>query len=94
MNKSLSTTTLTNYEELLNSVSNLYQTNMDEKTFTTLIKNLINDKYTILEQSVDGSDGENYIRQGTVKSYVMYPYENSVNNAKQKIKEVLEGWNI
>lgn len=91
MNKSLSTTTLTNYEELLNSVSNLYQTNMDEKTFTTLIKNLINDKYTILEQSVDGSDGENYIRQGTVKSYVMYPYENSVNNAKQKIKEVLEG---
>lgn len=90
MEKSLSIATLTNYEELLNSVSNLYQTNMDEKTFTTLIKNLINDKYTILEQSVDGSDGENYIRQGTVKSYVMYPYENSVNNAKQKIKEVLE----
>ena len=94
MNKSLSTTTLTNYEELLSSVSNLYQTNMDDKTITTLIKNLINDKYKVLEQNVDGSDGENYIRQGTVKSYVMYPYENTVNNAKQKIKEVLEGWNI
>ena len=91
MEKSLSMTTLTNYEELLSSVSNLYQTNMDDKTITTLIKNLINEKYTILEQNVDGSDGENYIRQGTVKSYVMYPYENTVNNAKQKIKEVLEG---
>lgn len=89
MNKSLSMATLTNYEELLNSVSNLYQTNMDEKTFTKLIKNLINNKYTILEQSVDGRDGNNYIRQGTVQSYVMYPDENTVNNAKQKIKEVL-----
>lgn len=91
MNKSLSMTTLTNYEELLSSVSNLYQTNMDDKTITTLIKNLINDKYTVLEQNVDGSDGDNYIRQGTVKSYVMYPDINTVNNAKQKIKEVLEG---
>ena len=92
MNKSLSTTTLTNYEELLNSVSNLYQTNIDDKTVTTLIKSLINNKYTIVEQDIDGSSsGNDYIRQGTVKSYVLYPDENSVNNAKQKIKEVLEG---
>ncbi len=92
MEKLLSMTTLTNYEELLNSVSNLYQTNMDDKTVTTLIKSLINNKYTIVEQIIDGSaPGDDYIRQGTVKSYVLYPDENSVNNAKQKIKEVLEG---
>ena len=92
LNKSLSTTTLTNYEELLSSVSNLYQTNMDDKAITTLIKNLINNKYTIIEQTVDGSSsGNDYIRQGTVKSYVLYPDINSVNSTKQKIKEVLEG---
>ena len=88
MEKMLSTTTLTNYEKTLNSFSNLYQTNMDEKAIKTLIKSLINNKYQIIEQSVDGSDGNNYIRLGTVYSYVMYPYENTVNNAKEKIKEI------
>ena len=91
MNDSLSMTTLTNYEELLNKVSNLYQTNIDKTTIKKLIKSLINNKYTILEQSLDGSDGTNYIRLGTVQSYVMYPNEGSVNNAKTKIKEVLQG---
>lgn len=91
MNDSLSITTLTNYEELLNKVSNLYQTNIDKTTIKKLIKSLINNKYTILEQSLDGSDGSNYIRLGTVQSYVMYPNEGSVNNAKTKIKEVLQG---
>lgn len=88
MEKMLSTTTLTNYEKTLNSFSNLYQTNMDEKAIKTLIKSLINNKYQIIEQSVDGSDGNNYIRLGTVYSYVMYPYENTVNKAKEKIKEI------
>ena len=91
MNDSLSMTTLTNYEELLNKVSNLYQTNIDKTTIKKLIKSLINNKYTILEQSLDGSDETNYIRLGTVQSYVMYPKEGSVNNAKTKIKEVLQG---
>lgn len=88
---SLSITTLTNYEEMLNKVSNLYQTNIDKKTIQKLIKSLINNKYTILEQSVDGSDGNNYIRLGTVNSYVMYPYQDTVEQAKQKIKQVLQG---
>lgn len=88
MNKTLSKVTLSNYEEYLESVSSLYQTNMDEKTMKTLIKSVINDKYQIIEQSVDGTDGNNYIRLGTVKSYVMYPDENTVNKAKEKIKEI------
>ena len=86
---SLSITTLTNYEELLNKVSNLYQTNIDKTTIQKLIKSLINNKYKIIEQSVDGTDGYNYIRLGTTKSYVMYPNENTVKEAKTKIKEVL-----
>lgn len=91
LEKSLTTSTLTNYQELLNKVSDLYQTNINKETIQSLIKNLINNKYTILEQSLDGSDGSGYIRLGTIRSYVMYPYESSVEEAKSKIKEVLQG---
>ena len=90
LEKTLSMTTLSNYEELLNSVGNLYKTNMNDKAVKSIIKSLINNKYTIIEQNVDGTDGENYIRQGTVKNYVMYPDEKTVEIAKQKIKETLE----
>ena len=90
LEKSLSMTTLTNYEGLLNKVSNLYQTNMDKNTIQKLIKSLINNKYKIIEQSLDGTDGTNYIRLGTVQSYVMYPNEETVNNAKEQIKKVLQ----
>lgn len=91
LNKSISTTTLTNYQELLNKVSNLYQTNINKETIQALIKNLLNNNYTILEQSLNGSDANDYIRLGSVKSYVMYPYEDSISDAKTKIKEVLQG---
>lgn len=91
MSDSLSMTTLTNYEELLNKVSNLYETNIDKKTIQKLIKSLINNKYTIIEQSLDGSDGSNYIRLGAVQSYVMYPDYSTVDRAKDNIKTVLEG---
>ena len=91
LSDSLSMTTLTNYEEMLNKVSNLYETNIDKKTIQKLIKSLINNKYTIIEQSLDGSDGSNYIRLGAVQSYVMYPNTSSVERAKDNIKTVLEG---
>ena len=90
MKESLGITTLTNYEELLNKISNLYQTNIDKKTIQTLIKSLINNEYKIIEQSVDGTDGYNYIRLGTINNYVMYPIDSTVDQAKQKIKEILE----
>jgi len=91
LNKSLSTKTLTNYQELLNKVSDLYQTNINKETIQTLIKNLLNNNYTIIEQSLDGNDGSNYIRLGSVKSYVMYPDENTVIEVTKKIKETLQG---
>lgn len=91
MNDSLSMTTLTNYEELLNRISDLYQTNIDKKTVQKLIKSLINNKYQIIEQSLNGSDGSGYIRLGTINSYVMYPYDESVEQVKTKIAEVLKG---
>mgnify|MGYP003432871127 CR=1 FL=1 len=57
----------------------------------SLIKNLINEKYTIIEQSLDGYDGNDYIRLNSVKSYVMYPNYDTVNEAKQKINQTLKG---
>jgi LCP family protein required for cell wall assembly len=83
--------TLTNYDELLNKVSDLYQTNIDKETMQKLVKSIINNKYTVLEQSVDGTDGYNYIRLNSVRSYVMYPNKETVESAKAKIKETLKG---
>lgn len=91
LDKALSTTTLTNYNELLNKISNLYQTNINKETIQSLIKNLINEKYTIIEQSIDGYDGNDYIRLNSVRSYVMYPNYDTVNNAKEKINQTLKG---
>ncbi len=89
MNDSLSMTTLTNYNEMLDKVSNLYQTNIDKKTIQKLIKSLINNKYQIIEQSVDGTDTMGMIRLGTAKSYIMIPNQSTVDEASQKIKAVL-----
>lgn len=91
LDKALTTTTLSNYEELLSEISNLYQTNINKETIKSLIKNLINEKYTIIEQSLDGYDGNDYIRLNSVKSYVMYPNYDTVNEAKQKINQTLKG---
>ena len=91
LNKSISVTTLTNYQELLDKISNLYQTNINKETIQSLIKKLLNSDYTIIEQSLNGSDGNDYIRLGTVRSYVMYPYEDSIIEAQTKIQEVLQG---
>ena len=91
LDKALKTTTLTNYQTLLSKISDLYQTNINKETIQSLIKNLINEKYTIIEQSLDGYDGNDYIRLNSVKSYVMYPNYDTVNNAKQKINQTLKG---
>ena len=89
--KLASTTTLSNYDEVLKSFDGLYTTDMNDKVIKKLIKTYINDpNFEIIEQSVDGPDGLGIGHLGTAESWVMEPDMNTVNAASNKINEVLK----
>ena len=52
---------------------------------------LSGNKYEIIEQSVDGSDSIGVGHLGTQESWIMTPNVDTVNTAKDKIKEVVKG---
>ena len=88
--KLASTTTLTNYNDVLKSFDGLYTTDMNDKVIKELIKTYINDpNFEIIEQSVDGVDGLGIGHLGTQESWIMNPDMNTVNPASNKINEVL-----
>ena len=88
--KILSTGTLTNYTSILSSFNSFYKTNMNRETMTTLLKSIITyGDYEILEQSVDGAGGYAMLRQNTVKSDVLFPYEKTVKKASNEINRII-----
>lgn len=93
MNKILSSKTIiSKYNSLLNTLDGSFQTNMDTKDLTSLIKKQLNDmsKWTITSQSVNGTDSSNYTYSySKQKLYVMIPDMNTVTEATTKINEVL-----
>lgn len=93
INKAISPSIIVKYNSLLGSVSNSVVTNMEQKSFTKLIKNQIrnNTKWEIDSYSVDGSDASSTTYStGRSKAYVMKPDEETVLEAKKKLDEVLE----
>ena len=89
-NKLANMKSLTKYNEILDSISDLYKTNIPQDLFTDMSKSLVSgDKWTFEQQSVTGSDSQNYVHLGTVLDYVMVPNQDSVNKAILKIKEVM-----
>ena len=65
--KLASTTTITNYTEVINSLDGLYTTDMNEKTIKNLVKSgLSGSNYEIIEQSIDGTDSKGMVHLGTV----------------------------
>lgn len=91
--KTMSTTNLLNFDEVLNSYSGLYTTDMNKNVITNLAKSYISDynNYEIISIKLDGTDGTALGHLGTVEVPVTFPDENQVREASQKINEVLEG---
>lgn len=91
LNKLKSTNTITNYNQILNSLNDLYQTTIPRDVISQVAKDTINGaKWKISEQSVDGVDGIDYVHLTNLKDWVMYPNEDSVNSAKNKMKSILK----
>ena len=84
---------LTKYNSILNSLNGSFQTNLSYNDITSLIKDEATsfNKWSVESISVDG-DGAAMptYSMGSQKLYVMIPDENTVNNAKNKIKEYME----
>lgn len=88
--KLASTTTLKNYNSVLESFDGLYTTDMNITVITNLIKTGIDDMdFEIIEQSVDGVDGIGVGHLGTQEAWIMTPNTDDVYKASQKINEVL-----
>lgn len=84
-----STNTITNYNNILTSLSNLYETTIPKSIITDFVKDIINgNDYSITSQSVNGTSSYDFVYLTTLKSYVMEPDMNTVKLAQEKIKNL------
>lgn len=91
--KTMTKENILNLDEVLNSYSDLYTTDMNRNVITKLTKSLISDynNYKIESINLDGKDGTAMGHLGTQEVGVTFPDENQVKEASQKIRKVLEG---
>lgn len=92
INKCLSIKVITNYNDLLNAINGEFLTNITESEITSFIRKIIDEKSTfeIDKVSLDGTDALDYTHSYKKnKLYVMKPKEESINNAKNRINEVI-----
>ncbi|MEG1705822.1 MAG: LCP family protein [Clostridia bacterium] len=89
-----STTVLTKYTNILNSLSSSFQTNVEQKDISSLVKMQLDTmpSWKISNMSLDGT-GANLTTYsaGSQKLYVMIPDQNTVKEAKSKIDSILDG---
>ncbi len=82
-----------NYNNILNSLSKTFQTNMEVDTITSFLRYQLDKmpKWKVESISVTGTDSRNYTYSMGMKYllYVMEPNLQSVNSAKEKIAEVM-----
>ena len=94
LNKACSKEIITKYSGILSSLEGSFQTNMSTDKMTDIIKKQIDEmaKWNVTSISLEGYDDSAYTYSGgSMPLYVMVPYEDSIEEAKEKIKEVKEG---
>ena len=87
-----STTLLTRYTDILESLEGCFQTNIEQNEISDLVKSQLNDmsSWTIKNNALvgTGSYGPTY-SMGSTRLYIMLPDDSSVANAKEEIDEVM-----
>ena len=87
--KMASTNTLSNYNDVLDAVADLYTTNIPKEVIQKIIKLTVDGaKWEFVQQSLEGTGADGYVHLGTIRDYVMHPNTMSVNNAKAKINSI------
>ena len=93
INKATSTKIITNYTEILKAVKGKFITNIKDEEITKLIKMQFSDgkSWNIKSISVNGVDSYDYVYSYKKnKLYVMRPIQETVDNARGKIKDVMK----
>ena len=86
-----SVNTLTNYTNILDSLSDLYETTLPREIIEQIMKDTINGaNWSFDNQSVDGTDAQDLIHLNSMKGWVMYPADETIVSAKSKINEILK----
>lgn len=87
-----SSTILTKYTSILNSLSGSFNTNIDQNEISNVVKNQLANmpswKVTSISLTGSGASSPTY-SMGSQLLYVMNPNQNSVNEAKRTIKSVM-----
>ena len=93
INKAISPSIIMNYTSLLNALNGSFITNLDTNSITEFIKMQIDEmpSWEIENISLNGTDASDYTNSyGGTKLYVMYPDNETVINAQNKIDEILK----
>ena len=88
-----SSTILTKYTSILNSLKGSFQTNIKQDEISTLAKDQLNNmsSWTVKSNALSGTGTmSSTYSMGSQKLYVMIPSSSSVQEAKTKINEVME----
>lgn len=79
---------ITRYPKILESMEGLYKTNIPKETIQEGIKTLLNDKWSVKNQEINGKYGMNKILFGKDNGYVYYWDENSVEECRKQINDL------
>ena len=93
INKLMSSNFINKYNSILKSLDGKFITNLSENNISSFIKKQIdqNKEFTIMNNSVLGTGSYEYTYSyPKQKLYVMVPNDESLENAKQEIKNILE----
>lgn len=82
---------ITRYINILNSMNGLYKTNVPKDTMTSGVKSLLDEKWTIRNQTVNGQIKTNYVNFSNAKGSVYYLDQNSVKMCSNKINSLYYG---
>lgn len=95
INKALSPAIITNYGSIMNDISGSFETNMSNDRMTNLIKMQIDDMATwnIVSNATMGKSGPmaTTFSMKNRKSSVVYPDQESIDNSKYKMNQVMNG---
>lgn len=94
VNKALSPAIITNYGSIMNDISGSFETNMSNDRMTNLVRMQIDEMATwnIISNTTMGKGGPKAkIYSMKSKKSVVYPDQESIDNSKHKINQVMNG---
>ena len=95
INEMASSKMLYNYTDIMDAISDCFQTSMPKDMIQSLVKMQINDmkKWNVVSYSVDGTGtrASTFSIPGRNNLWLMIPDENTINHAKQLIQQVIDG---